>query len=185
MTKRPGRLHNPGAPSSRSQSAPPSGSQRPAGTTRHALSATREAPSNASPSGRSRRGRPRLTLEDLRERLAEYCSRYTVTLNDEGLPPFPAGQRETAQHREWMSLYKAHRRLSDRGLGTVDLERRQELLAAQRGRCAVCRKPLDLEDARLDVHETDPAVLHARCLELVALARALGPEALDRVRSRL
>jgi len=173
MTKRPGRLRTPGAP--------PSRSQRPAGTTRHAVSDA----AASSPSGPSRRGRPRLTHEDLRERLADYCGRYGVTLNDEGLPPFPAGQRETAQHREWMSLYKAHRRLSDRGPGTADLERRQELLAAQRGRCAVCRKPLDLEDARLDVHETDPAVLHARCLELVALAGALGPEALDRVRSRL
>ena len=39
--------------------------------------------------------------------------------------------------------------------------------------------------ARLDGHETDPAVLHARCLELVALARALGPEALDRAKARL
>jgi hypothetical protein len=84
-----------------------------------------------------------------------------------------------------MSLYKAHRRLSDRGPGTADLERRQDLLASQRGRCAVCRKTLDLEDARLDGHETDPAVLHARCLELVALARALGPEALDRAKARL
>ncbi len=123
--------------------------------------------------------------KQLRDRLAEYCSRYGVSLNDEGLPPFPAGQRETAQHREWMSLYKAHRRLSARGPDTADLERRQELLAAQRGRCAVCRKPLDLEDARLDGQPPDPAVLHARCLELVALARALGPEALDRVRTRL
>jgi len=84
-----------------------------------------------------------------------------------------------------MSLYKAHRRLSDRGPGTADLERRQELLASQRGRCGVCRKPLDLDDSRLDAHEADPAVLHARCLELVALARALGPDALDRVRTRL
>ena len=130
------------------------------------------------------RGRPRLTPEHLSERLAGYCARYGVALNDEGLPPFPAGQRETAQHREWMSLYKAHRRLSDRGPGTADLERRQELLAAQRGRCTVCRKPLDLEEARLDVHETDPAVLHARCLELVALARALGSEALERAKAR-
>jgi hypothetical protein len=84
-----------------------------------------------------------------------------------------------------MSLYKAHRRLSDRGPGTADVERRQELLAAQRGRCAVCRKTLDPEDARLDAHEADPAVLHARCLELVALARAFGPEALDRAKARL
>jgi hypothetical protein len=136
-------------------------------------------------SARPRRGRPRLTPEDLRKRLADYCARYGVAPNDEGLPPFPAGQRETAQHREWMSLYKANRRLSDRGPGSADLERRQELLAAQRARCVVCRKPLDLEDARLDGQTPDPAVLHSSCLELVALARAVGPEALDRVRARL
>jgi hypothetical protein len=114
-------------------------------------------------------GRPRLTVEALRERLADYCARYRVALGDAGLPPFPSGRRETEQHREWMALYKAHR---------------QGLLASQRARCVVCRKPLDLEDARLDDHR-DPAVLHARCLELVALARSFGPEALDRAKGRL
>jgi hypothetical protein len=84
-----------------------------------------------------------------------------------------------------MSLYKAHRRLSDRGPDTADLERRQELHAGQHGHCLICRKPLDLEDARLDPHETEPAVLHERCLDLVALARLLGAEALDRARNRM
>ena len=163
MTRRPAELRNPPAAPSRTLAPAPSRSAAVA----------------------SRRGRPRVTPEQFRERVRDYCGRYGVTLNDEGLPPFPAGQRETAQHREWMSLYKAHRRLSDRGPGTADLERRQELLASQRGRCGVCRKPLDLDDSRLDAHETAPAVLHARCLELVALARALGPDALDRVRTRL
>jgi len=136
---------------------------------------------------RPRRGRPRLTPEDLQTRLAAYCSRYGVALNDEGLPPFPAGQRETAQHREWMALYKAHRRIADRGPGTSDLSARQERLAAQRGFCAVCRQPLELEEARLDgqTSTADAAVLHAQCLEFVALARALGPEGLARVRSRI
>jgi hypothetical protein len=151
--------------------------RRPAG--REALTEVSSAPPAP------RRGRPRLTAEDLRARLADYCGRYEVTLNDEGLPPFPAGKRETAQHREWMSLYKAHRRLSDRGRDTADLEPRHELLAAQHGRCGICRKPLDLEDSRLDPHETEPAVLHERCLALVALARLLGAEALDRARSRI
>jgi hypothetical protein len=149
--------------------------------------AGREGISDAAPSPAPppRRGRPRLTADDLRVRLADYCGRYDAVLNDEGLPPFPAGKRETAQHREWMSLYKAHRRLSDRGPDTTDLEQRQELLAAQHGRCGICRKPLDLEDSRLDPHETHPAVLHARCLDLVALARLLGAEALDRARNRI
>jgi hypothetical protein len=84
-----------------------------------------------------------------------------------------------------MSLYKAHRRLRDRGPGTAELERHRDLLTAQHARCVVCRKPLDLDDARLDAHATDPAVLHAHCLEFVAAARALGPDALDRAKGRL
>ena len=135
--------------------------------------------------GGSRRGRPRLTPEDLRERLADYCRRHGVSLNDEGLPPFPAGRRETEQHREWMALYKAHRRLSERGTGAADLAQRHELLAAQRGRCPVCDKQLDVDDARLDSHKADPAVLHAQCLQLLALGRMLGAEAVARAKTRL
>ena len=116
--------------------------------------------------------------------MAAYCKRHDVTLSDDGLPPFPAGRRETDQHREWMSLYKAHRRLSERGPSTADLTRRQELLTGQHGRCAVCRKPLELGDARLDDHKA-AAVLHETCLKLVELARTLGGDALDRVKARL
>jgi hypothetical protein len=71
------------------------------------------------------RGRPRLTPEDLEIRLADYCRRYRVSVTPEGLPPFPSGQRETAQHREWLVVYKAHRRLSRRA----------------RGRCESCEAP--------------------------------------------
>jgi hypothetical protein len=111
-----------------------------------------------------------------------------VAVNDEGLPPCPGGKRETSQHREWMALYKAHRRLASREPAAADLARTQELLSDQRGRCPVCRKALDLASARLDAPEprhADPAVLHARCFELVALARSLGAEALERARARL
>ena len=141
--------------------------------------------SDARRAGSRRRGRPRLTPEDLRARLAEYGRRYGASVSDHGLPPFPAGKRETKQHREWMALYKAHRRLSERRPDTPDLARRDELLTVQRGRCPVCRKALDVGDARLDSREPGPAVLHAPCLQLVALARSLGPEALDGVRKRL
>jgi hypothetical protein len=130
-------------------------------------------------------GRPRLTFEALQSRIAEYGRRYSVAVTEAGLPAFPAGKRETQQHREWMALYKAHRRLSEREPDAADLARRHELLTAQRNRCPVCCRPLDLGDARLDSHKADPAVLHAQCLELVGLARALGPEALDRVKPRL
>jgi len=130
-------------------------------------------------------GRPRLPPEVLQSRIADYCRRHSVPVNDEGLPPFPAGKRETEQHREWMSLYKAHRRLSDRGTGTADLAQRQELLMAQRGRCPVCDKRLDVDDARLDGHKAEPAVLHAQCLQMVALGRVLGADAVARAKTRL
>jgi hypothetical protein len=130
-------------------------------------------------------GRPRLTFEALQSRIAEYGRRYSVAVTEAGLPAFPAGKRETQQHREWMALYKAHRRLSEREPDAADVAQRQELLTAQRSRCPVCRKSLDLGEARLDSHEADPGVLHAQCLDFVTLARALGSEALDRVKTRL
>jgi hypothetical protein len=137
-------------------------------------------------SPRATRGRPRLTPEELRDRLAAYCTRYGVRLNEAGLPPFSAGKRETAQHREWMALYKAHRRLSGRGPDAADLAQRQELLAAQRGRCPVCDEPLELADARLDAGRSPAdAALHRSCQQFVELARSLGPEALDRAKARL
>jgi hypothetical protein len=131
-------------------------------------------------------GRPRLTPEAFRERVAAYCKEYDVPATAEGLPAFPSGQRETAQHREWMALYKAHRRLAERsaGPGAKDAARIQELLTAQRGRCPICRKPLDLAEARLD-GPSNPAALHAPCSQLVALARSLGKDALDRAKDRL
>jgi mono/diheme cytochrome c family protein len=148
-------------------------------------------PGDAAP--RSRRGRPRLTPEELRGRLIAYCKRHGVGLNDEGLPPFPAGQRETEQHREWMSLYKAHRRLAERRPTTADVARRQELLILQQGRCAVCHKALEIADSRLDdadaidgnPRHAAAAVLHAPCRQLVDLARSLGAEALERAKARL
>ena len=134
---------------------------------------------------RAARGRPRLTADDVRDRIADYCKRYGVALNHEGLPPFPGGQRETQKHREWMALYKAQRRLAARGPSSELLERLRELLARQHGRCPICRKPVELADARLDETTADPAVLHPPCLDLVELARGLGADALDRVRARL
>jgi hypothetical protein len=53
-------------------------------------------------------------------RLAAYCARYAVKATREGLPPFPTGQRETPQHREWIALYKAHSRLSRRARGVCE-----------------------------------------------------------------
>jgi hypothetical protein len=55
--------------------------------------------------------RRRRSPEELQRRISEYCEKYGVAPNATGLPPFPSGQRETPQHREWISVYKAHQRL--------------------------------------------------------------------------
>lgn len=121
-------------------------------------------------------GRPRLTPEEYEARLSAYCARYNVRPTPEGIPPFPAGQRETAQHREWIKLYKAHHRLARRQKGQCErcgdavsdgsvlceahrastartgghgatAEQRRELLDAQGGRCPICAKPVTLLDS--------------------------------------
>jgi hypothetical protein len=140
-------------------------------------------PGPADPAPRPGPGRPRLTPEALQERIAAYCKEYGVAVSSEGLPPFPSGQRETAQHRQWMALYKAHRRGSDRApRAPEELARIERALTLQHGRCAICRMRIERPDARLD--EPD-AALHTRCLEFLTLARALGPDALDQARARL
>jgi hypothetical protein len=129
-----------------------------------------------------------MTPEALQERVAAYCKEYGVSVTADGLPPFPSGQRETDQHREWMALYKAHRRIAQRSAGpdARDVQKIHELLAAQRGRCPICRKSVEPADARLDDQpHGDPAALHAACLQLVELSRSLGLDALERVKERL
>lgn len=56
----------------------------------------------------------RRTVEAFEERLADYCRRYEVSIGANGLPPYPAGRRETPQHREWMALHRAQKVLADR-----------------------------------------------------------------------
>lgn len=138
----------------------------------------------AAPQDKRRRGRPALGPDDVAARVEAYCSRYAVRPDPKGLPPYPSGRRETRQHREWMALYKALRRLEARK-GGPGSDRVMELLAAQRGRCPVCRETLASQDARLDEHgAAAAAVLHPQCCELVLLARRLGAAAVERVRAR-
>lgn len=69
------------------------------------------------------RGRPRITQEDYEARLRAYCTAYGVVPNADGFVPFPAGQRETPQHREWVKLYRAHSRLKlDAAQGRLKLD---------------------------------------------------------------
>lgn len=86
-----------------------------------------------------------------------------------------------------MSLYKAHRRLSARTTqgSPEELAAIRDLLAAQRARCPICRKPLEAADARLGSPGAQPAAFHALCLQLLTLARTLGADALEQVKSRL
>jgi hypothetical protein len=139
------------------------------------------------------KGRPRLTLEEYQARLKDYCARYGVQPSAEGLAPFPAGRRETVQHREWLKLYKLHSRLGRR----------------QRGQCERCDRPAGEGSIFCDAHRAAPtdappvvsvpegacpicgqalegrSPLHSRCQQLVDLAQSLAPSALDRARAYL
>lgn len=163
------------------------------------------------------RGRPRLGPEVYAERLSAYCTRYGVAPSAEGLAPFPTGRRETPQHREWIALYKAHSRLARRergqcercestasdgsiycaahrpklapraGAHSASLVDRRRLLRAQRGRCPICNRKLDIADAsdHSDASGDLRAVLHHRCGQLVGLAEPAGPDVLERLRGYL
>ena len=112
-------------------------------------------------------GRPPLAEEQVRERVDEYCRRYGVKeRNEAGFPVFPAGLRETAQHREWITLYKLFSR-SRRRSGTLVSVPPE----GSRTECPIC-----LERGTLGRGD------HKRCAVAVDLVRGLGPEALDRIR---
>lgn len=150
--------------------------------------------------------RPRLTADDYQARLEAYCRRHGVEPTSRGIPPFPAGSRETPQHREWISLHRLHDRISRRARGqcqscpepapegqlfceahaggpsgapAAELRR---LYRAQGGACPICERPLALDVARLHAGR---ALLHGDCLRLVRLAESVGSEALSRTRRYL
>jgi hypothetical protein len=133
------------------------------------------------------RGRPKVTEEVLRQRIADYCARYGVTeMNDSGFPVFPSGRRETPQHREWIVLFKARSRLQRATAGgPPDLDR-DALVRRQDGRCPVCGEPIDGAADRYDERgPSGPALLHAACLELARRVEPLGAGALERLRAYL
>ena len=128
------------------------------------------------------KGRKRLTQEDLDARIEAYCRRHGVEQTAAGLPPFPAGRRETAEHREWLGIYKLKNRLGRRGRGQCErcsapasdgsvfcedhragaaaragkhgasLSERQGLLESQRSRCPVCQRAVGLPDSVVHRH---------------------------------
>jgi hypothetical protein len=121
------------------------------------------------------RGRPPLTDEDVRARIADYCSRYGVAeLNESGFPVYPAGARETPQHRAWVILYKAWSRARQRAA-------HGDGAAVDEGRCPICLTSLD--SGRTSGRTSTP--IHPRCRQLVELVEELGPAALDRAKRYL
>ena len=160
------------------------------------------------------KGRPRLTAEAYQARLEAYCATYKVAPLVTGIPPFPAGRRETPQHREWIALYKAHDRLGRRARGQCErcaaavtdgsvfcdepradataraaspggsVEDRRALLKGQDGRCPICGLEVGLQDP-VDQGHGPGRLLHVRCHQLVGLVFAQGPDVLGRLRSYL
>jgi hypothetical protein len=126
-------------------------------------------------------GRPALTAEQVRAKVAAYCEKYEVSPGPEGLPPFPSGKRETRQHREWLTVYRAHQRLRKRSQS----EGASSSVPAG-GSCPICSRALPSETAvPYAPHAARPVSLHPACAELARLADAVGPEAVARLRRLL
>ena len=131
------------------------------------------------------RGRPALTEEILRDRTAAYCKRYGVTeLNKDGLPVYPAGKRETRQHRDWVNLLKAWSRFRRRTSAPSQADR-AAALRAQKGQCPICLEKLGVAqaaEAPPGANE-DEIVVHPDCNEVLRLVAKLGPSVLERVKA--
>jgi hypothetical protein len=126
------------------------------------------------------KGRPPLSEETVQERITDYCARHGVTaLNESGFPVYPAGGRETPQHREWVVLFKAWSRARRRSALATG-----ETAGTRPGHCPICVRPLGPR-ARAGQHPGGPdeAPMHPRCRQLLETAEELGPAALDRAKA--
>jgi hypothetical protein len=119
-------------------------------------------------------GRPALTDDQVRDKVLAYCKSYDVSPGPEGLPPFPSGRRESLQHREWLTVYRALQRLKARSAPAE---------APAEGSCPVCSRALSSEDAAPFHRGGRPrsARLHPACAELARLAEKAGPDAVARL----
>jgi hypothetical protein len=119
-------------------------------------------------------GRPALTDEQVQEKVLAYCDRYGVSPGPEGLPPFPSGRRESLQHREWLTVYRALQRLRARSAA----------IAAKppAGSCPICSRPVGPEGVTFTrPGRSKPESLHAACADLARSAAAAGPQAVARL----
>jgi hypothetical protein len=126
-----------------------------------------------------------LTEDVLRQRIADYCSRYGVeALGDDSFPPYPSRKRESRQHRDWVNLRKAWSRLRRRAPLDAD---RVAALQAQDGRCPICTLAVEATDV-VDHDQRSGRVLgilHVDCHRLVQLARSAGAGATERLQAYL
>jgi hypothetical protein len=130
---------------------------------------------------RKSRGRPAASAEHVAARVAAYCDRYGVQASSEGLPPFPSGERETAQHRQWLVVYRAVKRLASRRAAEAGGRS-----ARSASCCAVCLRSLPPGDAReVRVARGRTVPVHSVCADLAGLALRAGPEAVARLAALL
>ena len=127
-----------------------------------------------------------MTQEELQQRIDDYCARYGVReRKPDGLPPYPAGEREEPAHRDWIVLYKAVSRFRKRQSGLPASPERHAAIEAQNGRCPICLADVGAE-GRL-AHQPQAGatmtVVHSECDELLRKVLTLGPSALDRLRA--
>jgi hypothetical protein len=122
------------------------------------------------------------TEDQVRAKVLTYCERYGVSPGPEGLPPFPAGRRETRQHREWLTVYRALQRSKARAASATPAD------PAPPGgsECPVCSRSLERDLAvaypRRAARSPRPVLLHPACAELARLADTLGPTAVEGLR---
>jgi hypothetical protein len=128
-------------------------------------------------------GRRPHTEVQVRAKVLTYCERYGVSPGPEGLPPFPTGKRETRQHREWLTVYRALQRSKARAASQVPVEPGGPTTGAE---CPVCSSSLEpdlaVPYARRAARSARPALLHPACAELARLAETLGPAAVEGLR---
>jgi hypothetical protein len=127
-------------------------------------------------------GRPPLTEEQVRAKVVTYCERYDVSpVPEGGLPPFPSGKRETRQHREWLTAYRAHQRLLARVAGGAPLAPSSD---DPEVRCALCTRAVGSEEAvpfARAGRRGRPWRLHADCADLLRRAEGVGPDTVARL----
>ena len=124
-------------------------------------------------------GRPPLTEEQVRAKVLTYCERYGVSPVPEGLPPFPSGKRETRQHREWLTVYRAQQRLRARAAGDL-----VDSAGDPEAGCPLCTRAVSSGEAASFAPAGRRGRLwqvHAGCADLLRRAEALGPDAVARL----